>query len=47
LNKKTKQKEVETKSGKRPFAKSDLEAVLKSATKPLKQEQDETKPEET
>lgn len=26
---------------KRPFAKSDLEAVLKSATKPLKKEQDE------
>ena len=29
------------KGGKRPFAKSDLEAVLKAATKPLKKEQGE------
>ena len=37
----------DTKQPKRPFAKSDLEAVLKAATKPLKKEQGETKPEET
>ena len=32
---------------KRPFAKSDLDAVLKAATKPLKKEQDEKESEET
>jgi len=47
LSKKTKQKEIETKSSKRPFIKSDLEAVLKAATKPLKREQGEKEPEET
>jgi hypothetical protein len=36
-----------SRQSKRPFVKSDLEAVLKSATKPLKQEQDETKSAET
>lgn len=32
---------------KRPFEKSDFEAVLKTATKPLKKDQDEKEPEET
>ena len=41
------EKTRETHQPKRPFAKSDLEAVLKAATKPLKKEQGETKPEET
>ena len=33
--------EVENKQKKRPFEKSDFEAVLKSATSPLKKEQGE------
>ncbi len=41
------QKNVSRKQAKRPFAKTDLEAVLKAATKPLKKEQGETKPEGT
>jgi hypothetical protein len=36
-----KEKTTEIQRVKRPFAKSDLEAVLKAATKPLKQEQGE------
>ena len=47
LNRKRKQKEVETEARKRPFARSDLEAVLKAATKPLKKEQGDTESEET
>ena len=39
--------EGNTKQAKRPFAKSDFEAVLKSATKPLKKEQAEPKSEGT
>ena len=35
------------KKSKRPLIKSDFEAVLKAATKPLKQEQDEKESEET
>lgn len=42
-----KAKTGETQQSKRPLAKSDFEAVLKAATKPLKQEQGETKSEET
>lgn len=37
----------DTKRPKRPFTNSDLEAVLKAATKPLKKEQGEKEPEET
>ena len=37
----------DTKQPKRPFAKSDLEAVLKAATKPLKKEQGEKESEKT
>lgn len=33
--------------GKRPFTKSDFEVLLKAATKPLKQEQDEKESEGT
>jgi len=36
-----KEKTTEIQRGKRAFTKSDLEAVLKAATKPLKQEQGE------
>ena len=39
LSNKKPEKAAETKQNKRPFAKSDLEVVLKSATKPLKKEQ--------
>jgi len=45
LDKKAEEKRRE--QNKRPFVKSDLEAVLKGATKPLKQEQDEKESEET
>jgi len=38
---KDKENEVENKQKKRPFAKTDFEAVLKSATRPLKKEQGE------
>ena len=41
LEKKVNDKELETKNKKRPFVKSDFEAVLKSAIKPLKKEQGE------
>ena len=42
-----KEKERRSEQNKRPFVKSDLEAVLKAATKPLKQEQGEKESEET
>lgn len=42
-----KEKTRETHHPKRDFAKSDLEAVLKAATKPLKKEQGEKESEET
>jgi hypothetical protein len=42
-----KEKTRETHQPKRPFAKSDFEAVLKSAIKPLKKEQGEKESEET
>jgi len=45
---KTNKKETrENQQSKRPLAKSDFEAVLKAATKPLKKEQDEKESEET
>jgi len=48
MKSKDKKKQKENgKQPKRPFAKSDLEAVLKVATKPLKKEQDEKESEET
>ena len=40
-------KNVNRNQGKRPFAKTDFEAVLKATTKPLKKEQDEKESEET
>lgn len=40
-------KEQNGKQSKRPLAKSDFQAVLKAATKPLKKEQDEKESEET
>ena len=42
-----KKQAVKQKSKKRPFVKSDLEAVLKAATKPLKKEQAEKESEGT
>jgi len=42
-----KKKVLMLKQSKRPFTKGDFEAVLKSATKPLKQEQGEKESEET
>jgi len=47
LDKKDKEKGVETKHKKRPFAKSDFEAVLKSATNPVKKESGEKESKET
>ena len=44
---KSKTKDKELQQSKRPLSKSDFETVLKAATKPLKKEQGETKPEET
>lgn len=41
------QKNVSRNQVKRPFVKTDFEAVLKAATKPLKQEQGEKESEET
>ena len=40
-------KKQENQKKRRPFAKSDLEAVLKAATKPLKKEQGEKESEGT
>jgi len=42
-----KEREKRSEQNKRPFVKSDLEAVLKSATKPLKKEQGEKESGET
>ena len=42
-----KEKRIGKEKPKRHFAKSDLEAVLKAATKPLKREQGEKESEET
>ena len=39
--------DADTKKSKRPFAKSDFEAVIKSATKPLKKESGEKESKET
>ena len=47
LSNKKPEKEAEIKQNKRPFAKSDFDAVLKSATKPLKKAQGEKESEET
>ena len=47
LGKKVKDKELEAKNKKRPFVKSDFEAVIKSATKPVKKEQGEKESEGT
>lgn len=47
LNKEQKEKETKPKRAKRPLIKSDLEAVLKAATKALKQQQDEKESAET
>ncbi len=47
LDKKDKGKRIETRHEKRPFAKSDFEAVLNSATKPLRKEQGEKESKET